>query len=62
VNSAVSVAVAAFASTVILAVAITVTVHRQYPDIRMLHHGHVVAMCMAGIAVCWGLALLWQVG
>ena len=29
-------------------------------DIRMLHYLHIILMCLAAIAVCWGLALLWQ--
>ena len=29
-------------------------------DIRMIHYVHVILMCLAAAAVCWGLALMWQ--
>ena len=29
-------------------------------DIRMFHYFHIILMCLAAAAVCWGLALMWQ--
>jgi len=26
----------------------------------MLHHLHILSLCVAAVVVCWGLALAWQ--
>jgi uncharacterized membrane protein len=59
-DAQIAVAISAICSFILLVMAITVMVHKAETDVRMLHYGHVVSMCVAGIAVCWALALLWQ--
>ena len=43
-----------------ISVTVTDTIVSTEPDVRMYHHEHIVYMCLAAAAVCWGSTLLWQ--
>eukprot|EP01041_Mallomonas_annulata_P007468 gene7468-15283_t len=53
-------AIAVCCSIILLAIAITVTIYRAEPEIRMLHYLHIVIACLLGILICISMALVWQ--
>jgi hypothetical protein len=55
-----SVIVAAILSVVLLAIIITIFIHRTDVEIRMFHYMHIILFCICAIAFCWGNALLFQ--
>lgn len=51
---------ACICSTLLLAMIVTIIVHREESDIRMLHCPHMVAICVASMITIWSLVFLWQ--
>ena len=59
-NAMIGVAIAVVCSVLLVAIIVTVTIKAREADVRMLHFGHVVAMCVACLIVVWAVALVWQ--
>jgi len=47
-------------SFLLISIIITITIHREENDIRMLRHSHMVAICFSSIIAIWSLVFLWQ--
>jgi hypothetical protein len=60
VNEVRSVIVAALMNLILLAIIITVYIHRTDVEIRMFHYMHIILFCLMAMAFCWGNALLYQ--
>eukprot|EP00596_Hydrurales_sp_CCMP1899_P000224 CAMPEP_0119053544 /NCGR_PEP_ID=MMETSP1177-20130426/74495_1 /TAXON_ID=2985 /ORGANISM="Ochromonas sp, Strain CCMP1899" /LENGTH=1024 /DNA_ID=CAMNT_0007033523 /DNA_START=272 /DNA_END=3346 /DNA_ORIENTATION=- len=60
VNEIRSVAVAGVLNVILIAIIITVYIHRNDVEIRMLHYMHIILLCLMAMAFCWGNALLYQ--
>jgi hypothetical protein len=48
-------------SIILIGIIVTVVIHRNEVDIRMLHYLHIVMFCVAAIVFNWANALLYQV-
>jgi hypothetical protein len=60
VNFTSSIVIASLCSTLLLAMMITLFIHRNQGDIRMLHWSHMVSVCGSCLIVIWGSVFLWQ--
>lgn len=52
--------VAGVFSFVLLAIIITIYIHRSDVEIRMFHYIHIILLCFCAIVFCWGNAFLYQ--
>jgi hypothetical protein len=59
-NQTISIIIAAVCSFVLLAIVITVIVHRKDVEIRMFNYLHISYFCSAAAIFCWNLVFLWQ--
>lgn len=55
-----AVVLASIISSLLLLLAVTVTVHRSQMDVKMLNFGHVVGMLFCCIMFVWALVFVWQ--
>ena len=44
----------------LIAIIITITIHRGESDIRMLRYSHMVAICFSSMVAIWAIVFLWQ--
>ena len=51
---------ASLCSFLLITIIVTITIHRNEGDIRMLRYSHMVAICFSSIVAIWSLVFLWQ--
>jgi hypothetical protein len=52
--------IATLCTIVLLMLIITIIIHRNEIDIRMLNYAHMVAICVSSIIAIWSLVYIWQ--
>lgn len=52
--------IASLCTTLLLTMVVTLWVHRDEPDVRMLHPIHMISVCGSSIITIWACVFLWQ--
>ena len=51
---------ASICSFLLITLMVTITIHRNESDIRMLRYSHMMAICLSSMVAIWSLVFLWQ--